>query len=312
MPIAPLPQPQSYEFYGQPWAAREERFRPQPGSPSPIAVPPQMRGQYAGTPAYEAGLAPPGGSLPLPPPYDWDGKSPVPNELYAMAVDLASAFADAGPPIPPQSDVSKFEGWLLFVYQALIAKGEGCGLDPNDVERVMIRHAGEGPHAVAYYLQEAAMASDVCAKFLFKRPLDPPTPPAAPPGRSMSAPPVPEPTSHEIPATGTFVTKSPPKTTQKPFPWGWTIGGVSAAVAVAVGVYFLYKSNKPKRRKNPCSCGNPSLALAIEADELPEEENPYAGSRAYTSIDRDVLGQTLQPVLRNPSKKRKARRRARR
>jgi hypothetical protein len=232
-----------------------------------------------------------------------------------MAVDLASAFADAAPPIPPQSNVNAFEGWLMFVYQALIAKGEGCGLDPNDVERVIIRHAGEGPHAVAYYMQEAAMASDVCAKYLFKRPLDPPIPPAAPPTRNVPAPPVPEPpTPHEIPTTGTFVTTTPTKTTtaqpKKPFPWGWTIGGVSAAIAVAVGVYFLYKSNKPKRRKNPCAC-NPSMALAFEADELQEEENPYAGSRAYTSIDRDVLGQTLQPVLRNPSKKRKTRRRAR-
>src|SRR5262245_39533037 len=113
MPIAPIPTPHSYEFFGTPWATREQRFRAQPDSPSPVAVPEDMRGQYAGTPAYDAGYAPPGGTLPLPAPYDWDPKNAVPNELYAMAVDLASAMAIG---IPPQNDRAKFADFLRYFY----------------------------------------------------------------------------------------------------------------------------------------------------------------------------------------------------
>jgi hypothetical protein len=302
MPTAPIPQPRSYEFYGMPWATREERFRPHASSPSPIAIPENMRSQTPGMPAYDAGAAVPGGTLPLPEPYNWEGGSAVPNELYAMLADLSSAISNAGPPLPAQGDAQGVANWMLFLYRALTTKGEGCGLDPDDVERTIIRHAAQGPHAVAYYLQEAAMSSDVCAKMLFKRPLE--NPGSTPPARNV-APPVPG-GSHEMPTTGTLVTTKPPPGAKKPFPWGWTLGGVSAAVAVAVGMYFLYKGNKRKRR-NPCHC-NPTMALAIESDELDEQENPYAGSNAYTSIDGQVLGQSLSPLLRkNPGRRRRRR-----
>lgn len=289
--------PHSLDFAGAPWATRQARYRP-PATARGY-VPPELRGDLAGTPAYDAGAPHPESDLLLPKPYDWAGDTAVPNELYAMAVDLSSAFGNALGVLPQQTDVNGVANWLQGVYGALSQKGEGCGIEPRVIAQAIIANAPAGPHAVAYALQEAARTSDVCNKYLIKNPLTPPV------------------MTRETPSTGTFVPNGggKPKTTDgKPFPWGWTLAGASIAAVIAASIYYM--SRGAKKRKNPCRCSNPAVAAVVvdEYDDgsFSERENPYSGKRGYSSIDPFVLDQAtaVSPFLTrpNPKKRRKARR----
>jgi hypothetical protein len=237
----------------------------------------------AGTKAFEAGRPP--GDLPIPKPYDWNGEGDVPDELYVMASDLASAFGNATGELPPQSNPNRVAQWLDGVYGALTAKGEGCGLEPAVVAQCIIDNAQLGPHAVAYALQEAARTSDVCNKFLVKHPLPPPV------------------ISREPGTTGALTHAKDPKAAAA---WKWTLGGVGLLAVIGAGIYFMTRG--AKKRKNPCNCKNPVVVEAI-GYESEERENPYGGTAGYTSVDGGALAYAVSPLLNNPKKKRRKARR---
>lgn len=282
MPAENPPQPRSLDFVGTPFATRETRFRTPPGVGSYID--PALRGDFAGTPAFEAGAPP--GNLPIPKPYDWDGTGDVPEELYAMAADLASVFGNAMGALPDKANPNRVAEWLDGVYAALTTKGEGCGVDPVVVAQCIINNAQLGPHAVAYALQEAARTSDVCNKFLIKNPMGPPA------------------ISRDAPGPGQPLTTT---TAQKPFPWKWTLGGVGLLAAIGTAIYFMTRG--AKKRKNPCKCSNPMVVEAAAYEE--ERENPYGGTAGYTSIDGGFLDHAalVSPLLNNPGKKKRRKRR---
>jgi hypothetical protein len=276
MPAELPPQPRSLDFVGTPFATRESRFRSPPGVGSYID--PELRGDMAGSAAFEAGRPP--GNLPLPKPYDWDGTGDVPNELYAMAADLASVFGDSMGALPGQDNPNRVAQWLDGVYSALVAKGEGCGLDPVVVEQAIINNAQLGPHAVAYAIQEAARTSDLCNKYLIKNPMGPPA------------------VSRDLTGNGPLTVDTPKKGGDKPSTLKWALGGVGLLAVIGTAIYFMTRG--AKKRKNPCKC-NP---LVVEE----ERENPYGGTAGYTSVDGGALAYAVSPLL-NPGKKRRAKRR---
>lgn len=279
-PVNPL-IPHSLDFVGMPWGTRPTEQR----ATGPTFVPPELRGQMAGTPAYDAG------ALPKPVPYDWTGGAPVPNEIYAMATDLASAFGNNVGPIPAITDADAFAGWLASVYNGLTAKGEGCGIDHDAIDRAIIENAQLGPHHVAYAIQQLVRTSPLCNEFLIRKPLDPP-PTLGPPPRTA-----------DQPTTGTIDRATPPA--KKSNALKWTLAGVG--ILAVIGGSIWYMTRAAKKRRNPCSCSNPLVAVGYEEER---EENPYSGTRGYSSVDPDVLdlAAPVSPLLVNPSPRRKRRR----
>jgi hypothetical protein len=276
MPAELPPQPRSLDFVGTPFATREERFRAPPGVGSYID--PELRGDMAGSAAFEAGRPP--GNLPIPKPYDWDGAGEVPEELYAMGADLASIFGGSLGDFPSRDNPNRFAQWLDGVYGALVAKGEGCGLDPVVIDQCIIDNAQLGPHAVAFAIQQAARTSDVCNKYLIKNPMTPPAISREPGGNGP-------------------LTTAVPKKSDKASAMKWALGGVGLLAVIGTAIYFMTRG--AKKRKNPCNC-NP---LVVEESQ----ENPYGGKAGYTSVDGGALAYAVSPLL-NPAKKkrRKARR----
>lgn len=280
-PENPL-MPHSLDFVGQPWATRPTEYR----STSQTYVPDGLRVDMPGAPVYDAGAP-----VLKPVPYDWTGQGPAPKELYAMAADLATVWGDAFGPLPPITEPMQFAGWLQRVYVGLTTKGEGCGLDPDALDRAIIENAQLGPHAVAYAIQQLIRTSPLCNEVLIKRPLDPPPT-----------------TTHEVPTDGPIT-----RTTPKPLePTGvpkksnalkWTLAGVG--ILAVIGGSIWYMTRAAKKRKNPCQCGNPLVAVGYEEEE---RENPYGGTAGFGSVDPGVLDHAalVSPVLRrNPSKKRR-------
>lgn len=292
-------RPHMPQTAGFPWATRPEEYRRQPQTTSYID--PSLRGVVAGTAAYDAGAPPAVHAheptiapihqaasahapiMPdLPAPYDWDGSGAVPDELYAMASDLASAGIQG---LPAKENAALFAGWLEQLYSILTTSGEGCGADPHTVALAIIQNAPAGPHAVAFALQQVAMQSSLCAP-LFTSPL---TPPAL--------------TRNEIPTpTGTL------QIPVKKKPWKglpWVLGGLGLLTAVGVSWYYMYRSNKRGKRKNPCKCSNPMVVEAVEWED--ERENPYGGDGGFTSVDGGVLSEAaiVSPLV-NPSRRRKS------
>lgn len=275
-------RPHSFDNYGAPWATRTEEFRRSATQPS--YIPPELRGELAGTPAYDAGAGL--SDLSVPAPYNWDGTGDIPLELYIMGADLAMASATN---IPAQNDPKGFESWLSNAWNTMTTKGEGCGIDPQAIQQAIVANAGKGPHVVAYALQQLAMTSDLCAKYFIKNPLAPPV------------------ETRDLPTGSTPLHLNTPPA--KPFPWGWTLGGVSLLAVVGLGAYFIHRASKKKRR-NPCSCSNPVVVEAV-GYEAEERENPYGGDRGFTSIDGGEIARAaaVSPLLNpKPRKRRRARR----
>lgn len=311
-------RPQSLDAFGAPWATRERAFRPGATTPHYVAKP--FRGTLAGTPAYDAGAAAPHAPEPgqraqpviqpvsvantvpslvdfqdLPWPYSWSPfLGPVPDELWAFCADLASTGL---PGLPDRSNAQAVAAWLGSMFE-VFTNAEGCGVDPQAIKLAIVNNAPNGPHDVAYAVQQAIATSNVCARYI-QNPLPPP---------ARVAPPTP---------TGTIDIKIPNKpplqvNNAKPFPWGWVLGGAGLLAVVGIGAYYVYRSSK--RRKNPCSCKNPVIveAMGYEADEDEEPlENPYGGTAGYTSIDGGLLSQAaaVSPLLNPSGRKRRRRKR---
>jgi hypothetical protein len=299
-------RPMMPQVAGFPWAARPDEFRRQTEPPTPSYIDPMLRGVVAGTNAYDAGGPPPvlhahepqiqpihmatpapQPPLPhdLPAPYNWDGTGDIPGELWAMAADLASAGV---PGIPSQNDPAAFAGWLGQLYDVIVAPGEGCGANPQTVALAIIQNAPAGPHAVAFALQQVARQSSVCAP-LFTNPLEPP---------GLTGTPTRD-VGNEIPTpTGTLQIPTQTKAPKPKSPLPWVIGGMGLVTVVGIAWYLMYRSNRPKKRRNPCGkCSNP---LVVEWED--ERENPYGGDRGFTSIDGGVMSEAavVSPLVGSP------------
>jgi hypothetical protein len=208
---------------------------------------------------------PPAGWTNVPAPYNWNGQGAAPSDVVTLVQTLSNIMGD--PAVDPNNQAMLAETWQ-GIWQVMTGAGEmACNITPAAIQTAVTNAAPGGPQSVAYALQQLIRAG-FCAPYV-KNPIGPPamqsapvTPPVYPPGGVTNPPAV------APPATTT--------TTKKVPTWAWVLGGIGVLGAAGAAIWVV---TRKKKRKNPCACGNPSVAPAVmslttpfRAVANPEEE----------------------------------------